>query len=79
MTASAFVFGSRPTGRFEDLDPARLLRSIGTKTGVMPRGSEGTVVGVWGSGAAYEVEFSKPFHPVETVPGENLEAAPPLE
>lgn len=72
MTASAFVFRSQPTGPFKDLDAVRLGRSLETDDGLMPAGSEGTVVGVWRAGAAYEVEFSEPFHAVETVNVEDL-------
>lgn len=28
---------------------------------ILPAGSEGTIVGTWARGAAYEVEFTKPF------------------
>jgi hypothetical protein len=35
--------------------------------GVLPGGLMGTVVGVYRDGAAYEVEFAKPFNTVATV------------
>jgi len=38
----------------------------------LPKGSVGTVVAIWGHGAAYEVEFTKPFHAVVTVPASKL-------
>lgn len=34
----------------------------------IPIGSTGCVVGVWGGGAAYEVEFVEPFPCVVTLP-----------
>lgn len=34
---------------------------------VLPEGSEGAVVHVYRGGAAYEVEFEKPFHCVTSI------------
>jgi len=34
---------------------------------VLPAGSEGTIVGTWARGAAYEVEFTKPFAALVTL------------
>jgi len=38
----------------------------------LPAGAVGAVVGIWASGAAYEVEFSEPFHVVATVEASEL-------
>lgn len=40
--------------------------------GVLPEGSEGTIVGTWARGAAYEVEFTKPFAALVTVEPERF-------
>jgi hypothetical protein len=38
---------------------------------VLPKGSRGTVVGIYDRGRGYEVEFTKPFHAVVTLaPGD---------
>ncbi|MCJ2096356.1 DUF4926 domain-containing protein [Methylobacterium sp. J-072] len=34
---------------------------------ILPAGSEGTIVGTWARGAAYEVEFTKPFAALVTL------------
>lgn len=57
--------------RFKDLDDVRLKSTL---HGV-PKGTRGTVVGVWKEGLAYEVEFSEPFGPpplrlITVVPGD---------
>ena len=41
--------------------------------GVLPVGSEGTVVHSYRNGAAYEVEFAQPFHCVMTVRRADIE------
>jgi hypothetical protein len=51
----------RLVSRF-DLDDGRTL----------PAGAVGAVVGTWSGGAAYEIEFSEPFHVVATVPRAKL-------
>ena len=44
----------------------RLLRPVVTDDGQeVPEGAEGTVVGVWGEGAVYEVEFAVGLATVE--------------
>jgi hypothetical protein len=42
---------------------------------LLPCGSAGAIVGIWRDGAAYEVEFSEPFHAVVTVSASKLDAA----
>lgn len=39
---------------------------------ILPAGSEGTVVGLWGDGEGYVVEFDTPFHTIATVEGGSL-------
>ena len=39
---------------------------------VLPEESEGTVVGTWARGAAYEIEFTKPFAALVTVEPEHF-------
>ena len=41
----------------------------------LPAGSAGAVVGIWGEGKAYEIEFIEPFHAVVTVPARRLSAS----
>jgi hypothetical protein len=41
----------------------------------LPAGAAGAIVGVWGGGKAYEVEFAEPFHAVVTVPASELSAS----
>jgi type I restriction enzyme R subunit len=38
----------------------------------LPGGTSGTVVGIWKEGAAYEVEFTKPFACLVTIPAQAL-------
>ena len=50
-----------------------LLASVELDNGrVLPPGAEGVVVGLWQNGAAYEVEFTEPFHAVATVGSDTL-------
>ncbi|MGA1858018.1 DUF4926 domain-containing protein [Azospirillum sp. 11R-A] len=51
----------------EELMRVALSRPVETEDGVLPAGSMGTVVGIYRGGAAYEVEFAKPFRTVATV------------
>lgn len=54
----------------------RLSSAVETDDGGrLPEGSVGAVVGVWQNGAAYEVEFEKPFSAVVTVAAAQLEQA----
>lgn len=39
---------------------------------VMPAETEGTVVGLWGDGKGYVVEFDEPFHAIATLEAEQL-------
>nr|WP_295827962.1 DUF4926 domain-containing protein [uncultured Azospirillum sp.] len=51
----------------EELTRVELSKPVESEDGVLPAGAMGTVVGVYRGGAAYEVEFAKPFHTVATV------------
>jgi hypothetical protein len=61
MTAPVLTYSllsDKPHG-FAELSGVRLLRAVVTDDGkAVPQGTEGTVVGIWAEGAAYEVEFS---------------------
>ena len=56
-----------------DLDRVALITAAVTDDGVtMEAGSEGTIVGVWRDGEAYEVEFAEPTGALATVEATNL-------
>jgi hypothetical protein len=61
-----------PEHSIVDLSDSMTLRDGRT----LPRGARGAVVFVHGGGAAYEVEFTEPFHVVETVPAPLLARCP---
>lgn len=61
------------TPLLKELDRVALLVDASTDEGkVIPAGSEGTIVGIWQDGLAYEVEFARPFHALATVRIEHL-------
>lgn len=61
------------TPLLKELDRVALLVDASTDEGkVIPAGSEGTIVGIWQRGLAYEVEFSRPSHALATVRIEHL-------
>ena len=50
---------------FRELDRVRtLVEILGEEGEIVPAGSTGTVVAIWGEGASFEVEFTRP---VETL------------
>lgn len=52
----------------DELDEVTLAVIVHSDEGKpIPEGSRGTVVGVWGEGESFEVEFSEPFHALATV------------
>ena len=54
--------------RFEELDVVALREPFAlSRDASLPRGARGTVVGVWGGGQAYEVEFTEPFTALVTL------------
>jgi hypothetical protein len=61
---------------FAELSVVAVLRDVLTDDGaIVPAGTEGTVVGVWGEGEAYEVEFDEPVVGNATVRADALRAA----
>ena len=58
-----------PRAGLRDLDDVVLLASARSLDGYpIPVGAEGTIVGVWQDGEAFEVEFSEPHEALATVP-----------
>ncbi|WP_375464114.1 DUF4926 domain-containing protein [uncultured Methylobacterium sp.] len=56
-----------------ELDRVALTAAVLTDGGhAIPAGTEGTVVGVWRDGAAYEVEFAHPAGALATVEAGHL-------
>ena len=51
----------------EELSRVALATDLEVEGGRLPAGSTGTVVGIYRQGAAYEIEFTQPFHVVATV------------
>lgn len=63
-------------GPLPDLTMVTLLRPVSTDAGVVKAaGSTGVIVGIWGAGEAYEVEFSEPRGALATVEAGALRAA----
>jgi hypothetical protein len=61
---------------FAELSVVEVVRAVDTSEGdLIPAGSHGTVVAVWDSGAAYEVEFAEPVVGLATVLPSFLKAA----
>jgi hypothetical protein len=54
--------------RFQELDVVVLREPFAVSGDAsLPRGATGTVVGVWGGGQAYEVEFTEPVAALATL------------
>lgn len=69
----AYIATPSVVTRFNELDCVRLLRSsIDMDDKLVPAGSVGTIVAVWGGGEAFEVEFVEPFQALVTVRVEDL-------
>lgn len=70
------TFYARTLGQsasIRELSRVALTAPYETEDGsVLPEGSEGTIVGTWARGAAYEVEFTKPFAALVTVEPEHF-------
>ena len=65
-----------PIRPFPEHSMVTLLSSVELEDGrLIARRAEGAVVGIWADGAAYEIEFDKPFHAVVTVPAAKLRHA----
>ena len=56
---------------FPELSVVALTHDVNVDGAMLPNGSRGTVVYVYQTGVAYEVEFEEPFHAVVTLePGD---------
>lgn len=55
-----------------ELSRATLAQDLTVAEGHLPAGATGTIVGVYRSGEAYEMEFTAPFHAVVTVRPDDL-------
>jgi hypothetical protein len=64
---------SRQKPTLGDLDVVRLTQDFDCPGGRIPRGTQGTVLQVFDSGSAYQVEFEGPYEVPETVPAEILQ------
>ena len=65
---------AEPIEPIEELSVVRLKNPMETANGLLVAGACGTVVSVFGSGEAYMVEFDGPFHALETLSCEMVEA-----
>jgi hypothetical protein len=64
--------------RFRDLDSVLVTIPVTTDDGdLIPAGTEGTIVGIWRDGAAYEVEFAQPPGALATVASDDLAPVSP--
>jgi len=59
---------------FVELARVTLARPVHSDEGQVPVGSTGTVVHVWSSGRACEVEFTRPLRAVATVKADDIAA-----
>ena len=51
----------------KELTRVALLRAVATDAGVLPEGARGTIVSSYDQGAAYCLEFTKPFPALLTI------------
>jgi hypothetical protein len=66
----------RKQPRFAEHSLVKLVSRFDLDDGrTLPAGAVGAVVGTWAGGAAYEVEFSEPFHVIAMVSGAHLTEA----
>lgn len=63
---------SATTRAFRELSRITLARPVVAEEGQVPAGSTGTVVHVWSSGTACEVEFTKPLPAIATVKADDI-------
>jgi hypothetical protein len=73
------LYASRPAtpseGVHRELTRVALLSSVTGDDGtLLPEGATGTVVAVWGDGAAYEVDFGAPYEDLAVVEASGLRA-----
>lgn len=75
MTVDALYIVRReePRSDLRDLDRVALTACVTTDDGdTRQPGTEGTIVGIWRDGAAYEVEFAEPMGALATVEAADL-------
>jgi hypothetical protein len=65
---------SAKTRAFVELARVTLARPVLSEEGQVPAGATGTIVHVWSSGTACEVEFTRPFPAVATVKADDIAA-----
>lgn len=76
VTVQQFLDPDASHPLFPELSIVETLRAVETDDGeVVPAGSRGTIVAVYGRGQAYEVEFARPVIGNCTIPGHLLRAA----
>ena len=62
--------------RFEELEVVALREPVALEGEAgLPSGAEGTVVGIWAGGQAYEVEFTEPAAALVTLRGSQIRRA----
>jgi hypothetical protein len=57
-----------------ELERVTLAHNVESEDGMVPAGSSGTIMYVYPSGPAYEVEFTTPFHTIATVKADDIAA-----
>ena len=74
MTVEALyiVRRSEPRSEVRDLDRVATAAVVTDDGVTMDAGTEGTVVGIWREGEAYEVEFAEPMGALATVEATGL-------
>ena len=60
----------------EELIRITLLRPLETDEGILPTGSQGTIMSVYDDGAAYRLEFTTPLRTLQTIACGALSAIP---
>lgn len=80
MTVDALYYlrTKEPQSALRDLDDVVLTADLEADSGfVVKAGTEGTVVGIWGAGESYEVEFAEPEGTLATVKATDLRRLTP--
>jgi hypothetical protein len=65
---------TKPRRVFRELEVVRLVRPFKSLAGVIPPGTEATILQVFAGGSAYQVEFEGPYDSPETLPANLVEA-----
>lgn len=71
-TVGISATGLRGCAPVVELQRVTLARLVDCEEGRVPAGATGTIVHVWRNGAAFEVEFTQPFHAVATVQAQDI-------